>query len=142
MATNLVCPGHTRPVVHLDFSDNTDSGYYLISACKGKRRGDPVRQEGSCRAISNDFRMGISRSLCSGESTIQHSADLITTLLFHIRRVARGVISISCSVSVPSCRSFSGTSEFITYIRQVNVGTNNKASDIQNKNTTNSFSDR
>lgn len=32
----LTCSGHTRPVVHLDFSDITDSGYFLISACKGK----------------------------------------------------------------------------------------------------------
>lgn len=43
MASNLVCPGHTRPVVHLDFSDNTDSGYYLLSACKGK---DPAPGRG------------------------------------------------------------------------------------------------
>lgn len=32
----LTCGGHTRPVVHLDFSDVTDDGYYLISACKGE----------------------------------------------------------------------------------------------------------
>uniref|UniRef100_A0A336LTN4 Serine-threonine kinase receptor-associated protein n=1 Tax=Culicoides sonorensis TaxID=179676 RepID=A0A336LTN4_CULSO len=30
----LTCSGHTRPVVHLDFSDITDCGYFLISACK------------------------------------------------------------------------------------------------------------
>lgn len=34
--TPLTCSGHTRPVVHLDFSDVTDCGYFLISACKGK----------------------------------------------------------------------------------------------------------
>lgn len=34
--TPLTCSGHTRPVVHLAFSDVTESGYYLISACKGK----------------------------------------------------------------------------------------------------------
>lgn len=34
--TPLTCSGHTRPVVHLDFSDITESGpYFLISACKG-----------------------------------------------------------------------------------------------------------
>lgn len=32
----LTCGGHTRPVVHLDFSDVTKDGYFLISACKGK----------------------------------------------------------------------------------------------------------
>lgn len=32
----LTCGGHTRPVVHLDFSDVTKDGYYLISACKGE----------------------------------------------------------------------------------------------------------
>lgn len=32
----LTCGGHTRPVVHLDFSDITTDGYFLISACKGK----------------------------------------------------------------------------------------------------------
>lgn len=32
----LTCGGHTRPVVHLDFSDVTQDGYFLISACKGK----------------------------------------------------------------------------------------------------------
>ena len=31
----LTCSGHTRPVVHLDFSDVTECGYFLISACKG-----------------------------------------------------------------------------------------------------------
>lgn len=35
----LTCSGHTRPVVHLDFSDICDAGYFLISACKGKVRG-------------------------------------------------------------------------------------------------------
>lgn len=34
--TPLTCSGHTRPVVHLAFSDVTESGYYVISACKGK----------------------------------------------------------------------------------------------------------
>lgn len=34
--TPLTCSGHTRPVVHLDFSSVTPSGYFLISACKGK----------------------------------------------------------------------------------------------------------
>jgi len=33
--TPLTCSGHTRPVVYLDFSGITSSGYYLISACKG-----------------------------------------------------------------------------------------------------------
>jgi len=33
--TPLTCSGHTRPVVHLAFSDVTDCGYFLISACKG-----------------------------------------------------------------------------------------------------------
>lgn len=31
----LTCSGHTRPVVHLDFSDIIECGYFLISACKG-----------------------------------------------------------------------------------------------------------
>ena len=32
----LSCPGHTRPVVHLAFSNVTASGgYFLITACKG-----------------------------------------------------------------------------------------------------------
>lgn len=34
--TPLTCSGHTRPVVHLAFSEVTDCGYFLISACKGK----------------------------------------------------------------------------------------------------------
>jgi len=34
----LTCSGHTRPVVHLSFSDITPYGYFLISACKGKLR--------------------------------------------------------------------------------------------------------
>ena len=34
--TPLTCSGHTRPVVHLAFSQVTPTGYYLISACKGK----------------------------------------------------------------------------------------------------------
>ncbi|XP_055382954.1 serine-threonine kinase receptor-associated protein [Condylostylus longicornis] len=48
MSTNLrqiplTCSGHTRPVVHLDFSDVTDSGYFLISACKD---GNPMLRQG------------------------------------------------------------------------------------------------
>lgn len=42
--TPLTCSGHTRPVVYLAFSDITESGYYLISACKDGnamlRKGD------------------------------------------------------------------------------------------------------
>jgi hypothetical protein len=34
--TPLTCSGHTRPVVHLAFSDVTECGYFLISACKGE----------------------------------------------------------------------------------------------------------
>ncbi|XP_001600320.1 serine-threonine kinase receptor-associated protein [Nasonia vitripennis] len=41
--TPLTCSGHTRPVVHLHFSDVTDSGYYLISACKD---GKPMLRQG------------------------------------------------------------------------------------------------
>nr|CAH7746744.1 unnamed protein product [Callosobruchus chinensis] len=41
--TPLTCSGHTRPVVHLDFSDVTNSGYYLISACKD---GKPMLRQG------------------------------------------------------------------------------------------------
>ena len=33
----LSCRGHTRPVVDLAFSDVTDCGYFLISACKGEQ---------------------------------------------------------------------------------------------------------
>ncbi len=33
--TPLACSGHTRPVVDLDFSEITQHGYFLISACKG-----------------------------------------------------------------------------------------------------------
>ena len=31
----LNCRGHTRPVVHLKYSNLTSRGYFLISACKG-----------------------------------------------------------------------------------------------------------
>ncbi|XP_076290099.1 serine-threonine kinase receptor-associated protein wmd isoform X1 [Lasioglossum baleicum] len=41
--TPLTCSGHTRPVVHLAFSDVTESGYYLISACKD---GKPMLRQG------------------------------------------------------------------------------------------------
>lgn len=33
--TPLTCHGHTRPVVQLAFSKITESGYFIISACKG-----------------------------------------------------------------------------------------------------------
>ncbi|CAG9093664.1 unnamed protein product [Plutella xylostella] len=39
----LTCGGHTRPVVHLDFSDVTKDGFYLISACKD---GKPMLRQG------------------------------------------------------------------------------------------------
>ncbi|XP_011498271.1 PREDICTED: serine-threonine kinase receptor-associated protein [Ceratosolen solmsi marchali] len=41
--TPLTCSGHQRPVVHLEFSDITDSSYYLISACKD---GQPMLRQG------------------------------------------------------------------------------------------------
>ncbi|XP_046845210.1 serine-threonine kinase receptor-associated protein-like [Xenia sp. Carnegie-2017] len=40
---SLTCSGHTRPVVHLSFSDNTSYGYFLISACKD---GKPMLRQG------------------------------------------------------------------------------------------------
>ncbi|CAG8461965.1 371_t:CDS:2 [Ambispora gerdemannii] len=39
----LTCSGHTRPVVHLQFSPITDGTYYLISACKD---GNPMLRDG------------------------------------------------------------------------------------------------
>jgi serine-threonine kinase receptor-associated protein len=41
--TPLTCSGHTRPVVHLDFSSVTKYGYFLISACKD---GKPMLRQG------------------------------------------------------------------------------------------------
>ncbi|ENN71163.1 serine-threonine kinase receptor-associated protein-like [Dendroctonus ponderosae] len=41
--TPLTCSGHTRPVVHLDFSEITESSYFLISACKD---GKPMLRQG------------------------------------------------------------------------------------------------
>uniref|UniRef100_A0A1B6E8F8 Serine-threonine kinase receptor-associated protein n=1 Tax=Clastoptera arizonana TaxID=38151 RepID=A0A1B6E8F8_9HEMI len=41
--TPLTCSGHTRPVVNLAFSDITDCGYFLISACKD---GKPMLRQG------------------------------------------------------------------------------------------------
>jgi len=35
--TPLTCSGHTRPVVDLAFSQVTEDGYFMISACKGMR---------------------------------------------------------------------------------------------------------
>ncbi|CAG8481044.1 17329_t:CDS:2 [Dentiscutata heterogama] len=39
----LTCSGHTRPVVHLQFSPISDGTYYLISACKD---GNPMLRDG------------------------------------------------------------------------------------------------
>ena len=39
----LTCSGHTRPVVHLSFSDKTSYGYFLISACKGTVKTENYR---------------------------------------------------------------------------------------------------
>ncbi|XP_039258725.2 serine-threonine kinase receptor-associated protein-like [Styela clava] len=41
--TPLTCSGHTRPVVDLAFSDITEDGYFLISACKD---GKPMLRQG------------------------------------------------------------------------------------------------
>jgi len=41
--TPLTCHGHTRPVVRLHFSDITESGYFVISACKD---GKPMLRQG------------------------------------------------------------------------------------------------
>ncbi|CAG2121587.1 unnamed protein product, partial [Medioppia subpectinata] len=39
----MTCSGHTRPVVHLQFSPITDNGFYLISASKD---GKPMLRKG------------------------------------------------------------------------------------------------
>jgi serine-threonine kinase receptor-associated protein len=31
----LVCHGHSRPIVEMQYSPNTEDGYFLISASKG-----------------------------------------------------------------------------------------------------------
>jgi len=41
--TPLTCHGHTRPVVQLAFSKITESGYFVISACKD---GKPMLRQG------------------------------------------------------------------------------------------------
>lgn len=41
--TPLTCSGHTRPVVHLSFSEITEHGYFMISACKD---GKPMLRQG------------------------------------------------------------------------------------------------
>lgn len=41
--TPLTCSGHTRPVVDLAFSENTEDGYFMISACKD---GKPMLRQG------------------------------------------------------------------------------------------------
>ncbi|ESO88937.1 hypothetical protein LOTGIDRAFT_182822 [Lottia gigantea] len=41
--TPLTCSGHTRPVVHLAFSEITPFGYFSISACKD---GKPMLRQG------------------------------------------------------------------------------------------------
>lgn len=56
--TPLTCSGHTRPVVHLGFSDVTDSGYYLISACKGEFNAiskSGIRERSRGRLYPRDF---------------------------------------------------------------------------------------
>uniref|UniRef100_A0A6A7G250 Serine-threonine kinase receptor-associated protein n=2 Tax=Hirondellea gigas TaxID=1518452 RepID=A0A6A7G250_9CRUS len=42
--TPLTCSGHTRPVVHLAFSQLCTDGYFLISACKD---GKPMLRQGN-----------------------------------------------------------------------------------------------
>lgn len=42
--TPLTCTGHTRPVVDLDFSHNTQDGFFLLSACKD---GKPMLRQGN-----------------------------------------------------------------------------------------------
>eukprot|EP00127_Corallochytrium_limacisporum_P001414 Clim_evm36s55 gene=Clim_evmTU36s55 len=41
--TPLTCHGHTRPVVDLDYSDTTEDGFFIISACKD---GLPMLRKG------------------------------------------------------------------------------------------------
>ena len=33
--TSILCPGHTRTVVGLDYSENTPDGVFFVSACLG-----------------------------------------------------------------------------------------------------------
>lgn len=42
--TPLTCTGHTRPVVDLDFSNTTQDGFFLLSACKD---GKPMLRQGN-----------------------------------------------------------------------------------------------
>ena len=60
--TPLTCPGHTRPVVHLHYSDNTPSGFFLISASKGRKE---YRTRPPYLAVQMRWvRVRVSKSVC------------------------------------------------------------------------------
>ena len=78
--TPLTCSGHTRPVVDLDFSDITQHGYFMISACKGS----------VCQIIGkNNF---VKTVLCandlSGHVTIDDNIDEYLASLTRFNKIA------------------------------------------------------
>ena len=49
----LTCSGHTRPVVDVSFSGEGPNGFFLISACKGKKSGDYFPTHSVDSALTN-----------------------------------------------------------------------------------------
>ena len=61
--TPLTCSGHTRPVVHLSFSEITEHGYFMISACKGGISQPAVAKVSSRRYYSCEIKVPSRRHL-------------------------------------------------------------------------------
>lgn len=91
--TPLTCSGHTRPVVHLAFSDITESGYYLISACKGNSFLTHLRRGGTRRFVWVNrfccffflFRLRSTRSVLDRLGPVSSKTKVSRVTVFEVR---------------------------------------------------------
>ena len=98
--TPLTCSGHTRPVVHLAFSDITESGYYLISACKGNSFPIRLRRGGTRRrfvwvnhfCFSFLFRLRSTRSVLDRLGLVSSKTKVSQVTVFEVRHCTLAMI--------------------------------------------------
>lgn len=71
----LVCHGHSRPIVELEYSRNTEDGVFLVSASKGAESPPSVCLSASGPRLASLGEVGCGPCSAPGRKSIQHSCE-------------------------------------------------------------------